>query len=69
MADGLTQVDLAADLTSYEERRQRDRAKLDSMVSYCQSARCRTRFILEYFGEAVDDDWRCGTCDVCAPED
>jgi ATP-dependent DNA helicase RecQ len=35
------------------------------MVQYCQSARCRTRFILEYFGEPVDDDWVCGNCDAC----
>src|SRR5215212_9202895 len=47
----LTSIDLSADLTDYEERRVQDRAKLQSMVSYCQSARCRTRFLLEYFGE------------------
>ena len=46
-----TSVDLSADLTDYEERRAQDRAKLRAMVDYCQSAQCRTRFILEYFGE------------------
>ena len=61
----LTAVDLSADLTDYEERRVQDRAKLRMMVAYCQSARCRTRFILEYFGEPVTDDWRCGNCDAC----
>jgi ATP-dependent DNA helicase RecQ len=61
----LTQINLSADLTDYEERREQDRAKLRTMVSYCQSARCRTRFILEYFGEAVTDDWVCGNCDAC----
>jgi ATP-dependent DNA helicase RecQ len=61
----LTAVDLSADLTDYEERRVQDRAKLRMMVAYCQSARCRTRFILEYFGEPVDDDWVCGNCDAC----
>ena len=49
----LTSVDLSADLTDYEQRRIQDRAKLQSMVSYCQSAQCRTRFLLEYFGEAA----------------
>ena len=49
---GRLPVDLSADLTDYEERRVQDRAKLQLMVAYCQSARCRTRFILEYFGEA-----------------
>ena len=35
------------------------------MVDFCQTARCRTRFILEYFGEDVDADWKCGNCDAC----
>ena len=61
----LTQVDLSADLTDYEERRVQDRAKLRMMVGYCQSARCRTRFILEYFGEDVEGEWVCGNCDAC----
>jgi ATP-dependent DNA helicase RecQ len=61
----LTQINLSADLTDYEERREQDRAKLRTMVSYCQSARCRTRFILEYFGEPVADEWVCGNCDAC----
>ena len=49
----LTSVDLSADLTDYEQRRVQDRAKLEAMINYCQSAQCRTRFILEYFGEDV----------------
>jgi ATP-dependent DNA helicase RecQ len=61
----LTAVDLSADLTDYEERRIQDRAKLRMMVAYCQSARCRTRFILEYFGEDVEAEWVCGNCDAC----
>lgn len=61
----LTQIDLSADLTDYEERRIQDRAKLRAMINYCQSAQCRTRYILEYFGESVDPDWRCGNCDAC----
>ena len=61
----LTQVDLSADLTDYEERRARDQLKLSAMVHFCQTARCRTRFILEHFGEVVDEAWRCGNCDAC----
>jgi ATP-dependent DNA helicase RecQ len=64
----MTSVDLSADLTDYEERRRRDHAKLRTIVNYCQSARCRTKFILEYFGEAVDEAWRCGNCDRCDSE-
>ena len=62
----LTSVDLSADLTDYEERRAQDRAKLRAMIGYCQSAQCRTRFILEYFGEDVEPDWQCGNCDACS---
>ncbi len=65
LASRLTQVNLSADLTDYEERRVQDRAKLRAMVAYCQSARCRTRYILEYFGEDVEPDWECGNCDAC----
>jgi ATP-dependent DNA helicase RecQ len=61
----LTSVDLSADLTDYEVRRLQDRAKLRAMINYCQSAQCRTRFILEYFGEDVEPDWQCGNCDAC----
>ena len=61
----LTTVDLSADLTDYEERRIHDRAKLQAMVSYCQRAQCRTRFLLEYFGEPAEPDWVCGNCDAC----
>jgi ATP-dependent DNA helicase RecQ len=42
-----------------------DRAKLQAMVSYCQSAQCRTRFLLEYFGEPAAVEWMCDNCDAC----
>jgi ATP-dependent DNA helicase RecQ len=63
---GLLRVDLSEDLTDYEERRVLDRKKLETMISYCQTARCYTRFILEYFGETdVDPEWRCQNCGSC----
>ena len=65
LRDRLTQVDLRADLTDYEERRARDQAKLRSMVGFCQTAQCRTRYILEHFGEDVDVAWQCENCDAC----
>jgi ATP-dependent DNA helicase RecQ len=65
IADGLTQIDLSSELASYEERRQRDQSKLNTMVRYCQWAQCRTHYILDYFGEEVEEEWRCGRCDNC----
>src|SRR5205814_8400367 len=69
MQNRLTSVDLSADLTDYEQRRLQDRAKLRAMINYCQSARCRTRFILDYFGEEVEEAWECGQCDMCDTRD
>jgi ATP-dependent DNA helicase RecQ len=41
--------------------------KLGEMYDYCQSAVCRHRFLVEYFGQAYAAE-RCGGCDVCAGE-
>ena len=65
LADRLTQVDLSRDLTDYEERRAKDQDKLRAIIRFCQTATCRTRVILEYFGEEVEPDWRCHNCDAC----
>ena len=61
----LTQVDLSQDLMDYEERRARDQQKLQAMIDFAQTARCRTRVVLEYFGEDVEGEWRCENCDAC----
>jgi ATP-dependent DNA helicase RecQ len=48
----------------YEERRQRDHAKLEQMVIYAQTALCRTRLLLTALGE--EPPWHhCGACDNC----
>jgi ATP-dependent DNA helicase RecQ len=65
LVDSLTNVDLSADLVDYEERRAKDQEKLRTMVRFCHTAECRTRFILEHFGEDTDPDWECGNCDAC----
>jgi ATP-dependent DNA helicase RecQ len=65
LRDNLTSIDLSADLSDYEERRARDQAQLNTIVQFCQTTSCRTRFILEHFGEAVEPEWSCGNCDAC----
>jgi ATP-dependent DNA helicase RecQ len=62
-APDVTAADLSRELTDYEERRERDRAKLEEMIRYCRTARCRTRMVLEYFGETPAEDFVCGHCD------
>jgi len=61
----LTSVDLSRDLLDYEERRAADQKKLGTMIQFCQTTDCRTKFILEHFGEEVDPSWCCGNCDAC----
>jgi ATP-dependent DNA helicase RecQ len=65
LRDNLTSIDLTADLTDYEERRARDQEQLNTIVQFCQTTECRTRFILEHFGESVEPGWTCGNCDAC----
>ncbi|HUH14140.1 MAG TPA: RecQ family ATP-dependent DNA helicase [Longimicrobiales bacterium] len=65
LARDVTAAELGRELKDYEQRREEDRSKLREMVAYCRSARCRTRSIMEYFGEAAEEDFRCGHCDVC----
>jgi len=61
----LTSVDLSLDLTDYEERRANDQKKLRTIIDFCQTTDCRTKFILEHFGEVVASDWACRNCDAC----
>jgi ATP-dependent DNA helicase RecQ len=44
------------------EQKRVERQKLDAMLAYCESARCRRVVLLNYFGEAAVP---CGNCDVC----
>jgi ATP-dependent DNA helicase RecQ len=49
---------------AYDARRARDRARLEQVIVYAQTALCRTRMLLEALGEAPS--WTaCGTCDNC----
>jgi ATP-dependent DNA helicase RecQ len=58
--------ELEARLREDEARRERDEEKLEKMLLYAQSAGCRWRFLLEYFGDEEDrSEFKCGTCDNC----
>ncbi len=48
----------------YEERKEQYTKRIEGMIHYAQSQGvCRSRLLLEYFGEHTDKD--CGICDVC----
>ena len=44
--------------------RQRDMARLDSMIGYCSTTRCLRSYILDYFGETSPEN--CGNCGHCS---
>jgi ATP-dependent DNA helicase RecQ len=62
-APDVTVADLSQELVDYQERREKDREKLETMVRYCRTAQCRTRMVLSYFGRSCADDYACGHCD------
>jgi ATP-dependent DNA helicase RecQ len=47
-----------------EEKVQKDKEKLERMMLYGQSPKCRWRLLHDYFGEEMEEE-QCGTCDNC----
>jgi ATP-dependent DNA helicase RecQ len=47
----------------YRRRREADRGKLEAMIRYARTTRCRVKLLLEYFGETGVA--LCGRCDNC----
>jgi ATP-dependent DNA helicase RecQ len=50
--------------TAFKDRYAADHVKLNRMMEYGQTAGCRWKMLLEYFGERVEWE-RCNTCDNC----
>ncbi|HMJ12772.1 MAG TPA: RecQ family ATP-dependent DNA helicase, partial [Polyangiaceae bacterium] len=50
-------------LATYPERKKNDRKRLDQIMGYGQTARCRTQYLLSYFGEPAGET--CTECDNC----
>jgi ATP-dependent DNA helicase RecQ len=50
--------------STYSDRKQVAREKLDSVINYInRNDKCRSRILLEYFGESKSPN--CGKCDIC----
>ncbi len=68
-AYGLTEAvrkhrELILNLANYETKKSYDQSKLAMMLQYAETASCRRRFILNYFGEDFEQA-NCGACDNC----
>lgn len=50
-------------LSEYESRHTSDRERLNQMMKYGQTVKCRMQFLRNYFGE--EDAESCGNCDNC----
>ena len=55
---------LSGILDRYRAKKENDHEKLKSMIVYAQSALCRWKMMLKYFGQEADWE-RCGHCDNC----
>ena len=63
LADVVTLQQMVNNSEATEERKRLERQKLDALLGFCESTRCRRQTLLEYFGE--DYPGRCGNCDNC----
>jgi ATP-dependent DNA helicase RecQ len=63
LGDMVTLKQMIESSEASEERRQLERRKLDNLLGYCESTRCRRQTLLANFGE--DYPQPCGNCDNC----
>ncbi|MDJ0942313.1 MAG: DNA helicase RecQ [Kiloniellales bacterium] len=49
--------------TAPDEQKRVERQKLDALLGYCETVRCRRQVLLDYFGETLAAP--CGNCDTC----
>jgi len=55
---------LPVDYDALRIRQAYELTRLDQVMAYAESAGCRRKFLLRYFGETMEKD-RCGACDTC----
>jgi ATP-dependent DNA helicase RecQ len=67
MAYGISDVaklrQLIENGTAPERQRHVERHKLEALLGYCETTRCRRQVLLGYFGETLAEP--CGNCDTC----
>ena len=58
---------MSADQMGFEDYLLRKNRQIDQIVFYSLAEGCRGRLVREYFGETIEADYRCGSCDLCDP--
>ncbi len=58
---------MSADQMGFEDHLLSKRRQIDQIVFYALAEGCRGQLVREYFGETVEDDYRCESCDLCDP--
>ena len=58
---------MSADQMGFEDYLLSKNRQIDQIVFYALAEGCRGRLVREYFGETIEADYRCGSCDRCNP--
>ena len=56
---------MSADQMGFEDYLRSKNRQIDQIVFYALAEGCRGRLVREYFGETVEADYRCESCDLC----
>jgi len=62
MQDVVRLRQMVGDSEASEAKKQLEHRKLDALLGYCETTRCRRQVVLEYFNDSCEP---CGNCDTC----
>lgn len=63
LQDVMRIVKMVQESNAGEQFKRAERAKIDSLLGWCEATTCRRRALLRYFGETYEG--ACGNCDIC----
>ncbi len=63
LADVVLLRKMLADSSAHESHKRVEQQKLEALLGFCETHRCRRQVLLDYFGEELKEP--CGNCDTC----
>ena len=63
MQDAARQYQFIEGSAAADTQKRIERQKVDALLGFCETTRCRRQVLLEYFGEPLEKP--CGNCDTC----